>query len=131
MSELDKELGNRLCTINKWYPIWYKDQRFEFRVVKYNRRYSSYYRFCLEVASEKEIPKFFGGTKKIKETLRERYDLKFNSANVIELRADDKRKEYRFHYIWPELKETIDEVLISDVAPDKPFVVNCSQEFPV
>ena len=131
MSELDKELGNRLCMINKWYPIWYKDQRFEFRVVKYNRRYSSYYRFCLEIALEKEVTKFFRGTKKIKETLRERYNLNFNTKHIVEVDQSDKQNEYRFHAIWPELKTTIEEVLISDVAPDKPFVVNCSQEFPV
>lgn len=130
MSELDIELQNRLCEIDNWYSIWYKDQRFEFRVFKYAQKYS-YFKFGLVVAIEKEIPKFFGGTKKIKETLRERFNLNFNTKNIVEITVNDRLKEYRFHSIWPELKTTIEEVLISDVAPDKPFVINCSQEFPV
>lgn len=129
MSELDTVLGNRLCTVERWYPIWYKDQRFEFRVCKYRYRYV--YRFGLEIAIEKEVPKCFGGTKKIKEILRERINLNFGKSNIVEVRADDTQKEYSFRAIWSELKATLEEVLISDVAPDKPFVVDCSQEFPV
>lgn len=129
MSELDTELGNRLCLIDKWYPIWYKDQRFEFRGCKYI--HSNVYRFGLEVAVEKEVPKFFGGTKKKKEILRARFNLNFGGSSVMEVRSNDRQTEYKFHAIWPELEKTLEEVLISDVAPDKPFVINCSQEFPV
>lgn len=128
MSNLPEEMSNRLCQRGEWYPIWYKDYRFVFKLDQYSDALK--YRIKVMVAKETEYTGLFGQKKIRREVLREMKSLRM-SQSTIQMSSEGFVSEYRFGYLWPELKETLDEVLISDIKPEQPFVINCSQEFNV